>query len=67
MLFLEYVNICIYFLLLQDNMFSNTITINIIDIKCFKYLKKGKIKKYPLEARFYWVGFFRQVFNTNPE
>ena len=28
------------FLLLQRNMFSNTTTINIIDINAFKYLKK---------------------------
>ena len=40
MLFIEYVKIYIYFLLLQGNMFSNTITIDIIDINAFKYLKK---------------------------
>ena len=34
---LVYTNI---FLLLQGNMFSNTITINIINKNAFKYLKK---------------------------
>ena len=34
MLFIKYVNTYI-FLLLQGNMFNNTITIDIIDIKCF--------------------------------
>ena len=37
-------------------MFSNTITINIIDIKCFKYLKNEKFKNTHLRpGSIVWV------------
>ena len=68
---------CIFLLLLQGNMFSNTITMNIIDKNAFKYLKKIKNLERPKKAHlklgfigflsvFFWV-LLDWVFNANPE